>query len=69
MKHTETIQLLVRDLRIPYTADMAEAIEKAKKQLRHALGRGKTAAIREAVLYKTSIDARKKPDILRVCTI
>ena len=69
MKHTENRQFLVRDIRIPYTAHPKEAIEKAKKQLMHALGRGKTADVTDAVLYKTSIDARKKPDILRVCTV
>ena len=69
MKHMETRQFLVRDIRIPYTAHPSEAIEKAKKQFGHALGRGKTAAITDAQLYKTSIDARKKPDILRVCTV
>lgn len=59
----------MRDIRIPYTAHPMEAIEKAKKQFRHALGRGRSADIQDAVLYKTSIDARKKPDILRVCTV
>ena len=61
MKHTEVRQFLVRDIRIPYTAHPQEAIEKAKKQFRHALGRGRSADIRDAVLYKSSIDARKKP--------
>ncbi|MBE6657578.1 MAG: hypothetical protein E7604_03945 [Ruminococcaceae bacterium] len=60
---------MVRDIRIPYTAHPGEAIEKAKKQFTHALGRGRSAGILDAVLYKTSIDARKKPDILRVCTV
>ena len=69
MKHTDTRQFLVRDIRIPYTAHPKEAIEKAKKQFAQALGRGKTAEITDAVLYKTSIDARKKPNILRVCTV
>ena len=59
----------MRDIRIPYTAHPREATEKAKKQFMHALGRGKTADVTDAVLYKTSIDARKKPDILRVCTV
>ena len=69
MKHTEQRQFLVRDIRIPYTAHPTEAIEKAKKQFGHALGCGKAAEVTEAVLYKTSIDARKKPYILRVCTV
>ena len=69
MKHTEVRQFLVRDIRIPYTAHPQEAIEKAKKQFRHALGRGRSADIRDTVLYKSSIDARKKPEILRVCTV
>ena len=69
MKQTESRQFLVRDIRIPYTAHPKEALEKAKKQLMHALGRGKTADVTDAVLYKTSIDARKKPGILRVCTV
>ncbi len=69
MKHTDIRQFLVRDIRIPYTAHPTEAIEKAKKQFKRALGRGCSADIRDAVLFKTSIDARKKPDILRVCTV
>ncbi len=69
MKHTEIRQFLVRDIRIPYTAHPMEAIEKAKKQFRHALRGGLGADIRDAVLYKSSIDARKKPMILRVCTV
>lgn len=69
MKLTDCRQFLVRDIRIPYTAHPMEAIEKAKKQFQHALGRGRSADICDAVLYKTSIDARKKPNILRVCTV
>lgn len=69
MKHTNCRQFLVRDIRIPYTAHPMEAIEKAKKQFQHALGRGKSADVCDAVLYKSSIDARKKPNILRVCTV
>jgi len=69
MKHTDSIQFLVRDIRIPYTAHPMEAIEKAKKQFQHALGRGRSADLCDAVLYKSSIDARKKPNILRVCTV
>ena len=68
MKHTEIRQFLVRDIRIPYTAHPMEATEKAKKQFRRALG-GRGADIRDAHLYKSSIDARKKPLILRVCTV
>ncbi len=69
MKQKETRQFLVRDIRIPYTAHPKEAVEKAKKQFMRALNRGKAAEIGDAVLYKSSIDARKKPDILRVCTV
>ena len=50
MKHTDSIQFLVRDIRIPYTAHPMEAIEKAKKQFQHALGRGRSADILDAVL-------------------
>lgn len=60
---------MVRDIRIPYTAHPDEAAEKAIKQVRRALGGGRHVNIRDAVLYKTSVDARKKPDILRVCTV
>ena len=68
MRSNTPRQFLVRDIRIPYTAHPEEAAEKAIKQVRRALG-GKHAGIRDAVLYKTSVDARKKPDILRVCTV
>ena len=68
MRSNTPRQFLVRDIRIPYTAHPQEAAEKAIKQVRRALG-GKCAGIRDAVLYKTSVDARKKPDILRVCTV
>ncbi len=65
---TDTITLLCRDIRIPYTADRSTACEKAKKQVLHAFGR-KTPRILDARIYKTSVDARKKPDILIVCAV
>ncbi len=63
-----TVTLLVRDIRIPYTEGTEAACEKAGKAVLHAFGR-KMPAILETKLHKTSIDARKKPDILIVCSV
>ena len=68
-KSAETVRFLVRDIRIPYTAARAEALARAEKLLTRAFPRGKAPTIRQSELYKTSVDARKKPDIQLVCTV
>lgn len=62
--------LLVRDIRIPFeeTDISAAACEKAKKRVMRAFGR-RVPQITECALFRTSVDARKKPEILIVCTV
>ncbi|MGM9626119.1 MAG: hypothetical protein ACI3XM_10495, partial [Eubacteriales bacterium] len=68
MGKCESCAILVRDIRIPYTAPLQYACEKAEKHINRAFGR-KLPRILETRLYKTSVDARKKPDIFFVCTV
>lgn len=68
MTQNDSIAVLVRDVRIPYTSPMEEACERAKKYIMHAMGK-RVPHIVNTRLFKTSVDARKKPDIRFVCTV
>ncbi len=63
------IAFLVRGRRVPYTQRPTDAVPLAVKKLRAVLGRQNQPAVEAADLYKTSIDARKKPEIFYVCTV
>lgn len=63
------ISFLVRGIRTPYTEPMESACKKAEKKLSLALGRYNTPHIVSSCLYKTSVDARKKNEIVYVSTV
>ena len=62
------IRILVRDIRIPYTAPIDEALSRAVKKVCSAFPKSKRPTVGESALFKVSVDARKRSDILRVCT-
>ncbi len=65
----EGIEVLIRNIRIPYTEPPRTAMDLAEKKLLRAMGPGKGARIMEGRIFKESVDARKKPDIRRVVTV
>ena len=68
MKANQPRQFLVRDVRLPYTAAEQDVLERAKQVFCRAV-KGGEVQITEAALYKTSVDARKKPDVKTVSTV
>ncbi len=65
----ENISFLVRGIRTPYTDPVEWACKKAEKKLFSALGRYNTPQLVSARLFKTSVDARKKQEIVYVSTV
>ncbi|MCQ2431421.1 MAG: hypothetical protein MJ175_02330 [Clostridia bacterium] len=65
----EALSFLVRNIKVPYTEPLESAVSLGEQKLIRLLGRNNRPAIEGAKLYKTSVDARKKPDIAYVCTV
>lgn len=63
------VSFLVRNIRLPYTEPLSSAVTLGEKRLAAKLGRNNRPKILSSQLFKTSVDARKKPDIVYVCTV
>ena len=59
------IQIAIRNIALPFTADASEVIAEAKKRLRPILRAGDIESIS---IYKRSLDARKRDSIRYVYT-
>ena len=65
-ERTKATAFLLSDIRAPFDVAEAEVIEIAKAKMKRLC---RTATELHFRLYKKSFDARKKPDILQVCSV